>query len=108
MHCSRVVQECLTNIHRHSGSATAAIRIARQNGRIDLEVRDEGKGIPEEKLRQLNLTGTLGVGFRGMRERLLQLGGSLEVRSDQNGTVVAATLQDHPPRASAASSGSTS
>jgi PAS domain S-box-containing protein len=99
----RVVQECLTNIHRHSGSATAAIRIARQNGTVSLEVRDQGKGIPQDKVTLLNSTGTLGVGFRGMRERLRQLGGNLEVRSSGNGTVVAATLQDQPASASAGS-----
>jgi PAS domain S-box-containing protein len=89
----RVVQECLTNIHRHSGSATAAIRIRRENGVVSLEVKDDGKGIPAEKLTQVNASGTVGVGFRGMRERLRQLGGSLEVRSDEKGTVVAATLE---------------
>ncbi len=98
----RVVQECLTNIHRHSGSATAAIRISRDNGTIYLEVKDEGKGIAAERLEQLNTTGTLGVGFRGMRERLRQLGGSLEVRSDGTGTTVAATLQNRHFNASAA------
>jgi len=101
----RVVQECLTNIHRHSGSSTASIRIARENGTVSLEVRDEGKGIPADKLLVVNSTGTLGVGFRGMRERLRQLGGSLEVQSDGNGTLVAATLQDQPQNASAARAG---
>jgi PAS domain S-box-containing protein len=90
----RVVQECLTNIHRHSGSATAAIRISRENGVVSLEVKDDGKGIPAEKLTQVNASGTVGVGFRGMRERLRQLGGSLEVRSDERGTTVAATLEN--------------
>jgi PAS domain S-box-containing protein len=101
----RVVQECLTNIHRHSGSATAAIRIARENGTVSLEVRDQGKGIPAEKLLVLNSTGTLGVGFRGMRERLRQLGGKLEVQSDGQGTLVAATLEDPAASGSAANPG---
>lgn len=101
----RVVQECLTNIHRHSGSSTASIRIARENGTVSLEVRDEGKGIPADKLLVVNSTGTLGVGFRGMRERLRQLGGSLEVQSDGSGTLVAATLQDQQQNASAARAG---
>lgn len=98
----RVVQECLTNIHRHSGSSTAAIRLRRENDSISLEVRDEGRGIPADKLQLLNSTGTLGVGFRGMRERLRQLGGSLGVSSNGSGTVVAATLRDQQPTASAA------
>jgi PAS domain S-box-containing protein len=97
----RVVQECLTNIHRHSGSATAAIRISRENGVVSLEVKDDGKGIPAEKLTQVNASGTVGVGFRGMRERLRQLGGSLEVRSDEKGTIVAATLENQHANASA-------
>jgi PAS domain S-box-containing protein len=98
----RVVQECLTNIHRHSGSATAAIRIRRENGVVSLEVKDDGKGIPADKLTQVNASGTVGVGFRGMRERLRQLGGSLEVRSDEQGTIVAATLQNQHSNASTA------
>ena len=88
----RVVQECLTNIHRHSGSATAIIRIKRQNDRIILEVQDRGKGIPAEKLQKLGRVGRVGVGFNGMRERLRQLGGILEIRSDESGTVVSAVL----------------
>ena len=101
----RVVQECLTNIHRHSGSTTAAIRIARQNGTVTLEVRDEGKGIPADRLLVVNSTGTPGVGFRGMRERLRQLGGTLDVQSKGNGTVVAATLKDFRSEESASASG---
>ena len=101
----RVVQECLTNIHRHSGSTTAAIRIARQNGTVTLEVRDEGKGIPADKLRVVNSAGSPGVGFRGMRERLRQLGGTLDVQSKGNGTVVAATLKDSHGEESVSPSG---
>jgi signal transduction histidine kinase len=86
----RVVQECLTNIHRHSGSATAGIRIHRLDGHIELQVRDAGKGIPAE--RQLALDSASGVGFRGMRERIAQLGGSLELQSDGNGTNVKAVI----------------
>jgi PAS domain S-box-containing protein len=98
----RVVQECLTNIHRHSGSATAAIRIVRNDGTVKLEVQDEGKGMPAERVSLLNTTGTFGVGIRGMRERLRQLGGSLEVGSDEKGTLVAATLRDKGFHANAA------
>ncbi len=87
----RTVQECLTNIHRHSGSQTAKIRIVRQDRLVHLEIRDEGKGIPAEK--QLAVaSGTSGVGLSGMRERLRQLGGSFEIRSNGNGTLVAAML----------------
>lgn len=86
----RVVQECLTNIHRHSGSATAVIRIQKEGNGLTVEVRDNGKGIPEEKQREM--TGS-GLGFGGMRERLRQLGGTLQVQSNSSGTLVSAVLK---------------
>jgi len=76
----RVVQECLTNIHRHSGSSTAKISIVRSDAKVEIEVEDQGKGIPAEKRQQLELGGKAGVGLRGMRERVRQLGGNLEIR----------------------------
>ena len=84
----RVVQECLTNIHRHSGSLTAKVRIARLSGLVLVEVADRGKGIAPEKRHEMETSGTLGVGLRGMRERILQLGGSMEIDSNGPGTVV--------------------
>jgi signal transduction histidine kinase len=91
----RVVQECLTNVHRHSGSRTAALRLAQADGHVRLEIKDSGKGIPLEKQMALTSSGQLGVGVRGMRERIGQLGGVLVVQSDQGGTVVTATLPLH-------------
>jgi signal transduction histidine kinase len=88
----RVVQECLTNIHRHSESQVARIRIARCNGQLSVEVEDKGKGIPPEKRRSMDSGGTPGVGIRGMRERLRQLGGSLEINSNGQGTMMVARL----------------
>jgi signal transduction histidine kinase len=88
----RVVQECLTNIHRHSGSSTAAIRVARSENEVRLEVRDAGKGIPAETQTTLASGKLSGVGLRGMSERLRQMGGQLEVNSNGNGTQVLATL----------------
>jgi signal transduction histidine kinase len=88
----RMVQECLTNIHRHSGGNSAAIRVREEDRRVLIEVQDQGKGIPVEKQVELSSSGRTGVGFRGMRERLWHLGGSLEVRSDISGTAVTATL----------------
>jgi PAS domain S-box-containing protein len=88
----RIIQECLTNIHRHSESAEAAIRISRERDRLFVQVQDKGKGIPAEKQRELTASGRGGVGFGGMRERLRQLGGSLEIQSDGGGTVVSAVL----------------
>jgi signal transduction histidine kinase len=88
----RMIQECLTNIHRHSGGNSAAIRVREENHRIVVEVQDAGKGIPLEKQLELTSSGRIGVGFRGMRERVRQLGGTLEIRSDNAGTAVTATL----------------
>jgi signal transduction histidine kinase len=93
----RMVQECLTNIHRHSGGTSAAIRVYEENHRVLIEVQDQGKGIPLEKQLELSSSGRTGVGFRGMRERLRQLGGTLEIRSDGRGTVVSATLPFRNP-----------
>lgn len=90
----RIIQECLTNIHRHSGSATAAIRVHREGGRIAIQVKDDGKGIPERKQREMAAAGRGdGVGLGGMRERLRQLGGTLEIQSGPSGTVVSAVLE---------------
>lgn len=88
----RMVQECLTNIHRHSGCDAATIRMRQENGQLLVEVQDAGKGIPPEKQRELHLSGRTGVGFRGMRERLRQLGGGLHIQSSYAGTTVIASL----------------
>ena len=82
----RLVQECLTNIHRHSGSPTATIRIKRTDGHVRVEVSDKGKGISPKMREQMESGGTVGVGIRGMRERVRQLGGSLEINSDGIGS----------------------
>jgi len=87
----RIVQECLTNIHRHSGSKSAAIRMTRDNGSLVVQVTDHGKGIAKEKLPSL-ASGRTGVGIGGMRERLKQMGGTLNIRSGEDGTVVTAIL----------------
>lgn len=86
----RVVQESLTNIHRHSGSHEASVRLSRSDHDVCIEVEDHGKGIPPEKRKLMESGGMPGVGIRGMRERIRQLGGSLEINSDVRGTVVVA------------------
>ena len=88
----RIIQECLTNIHRHSGSATAAIHIQQDGERLVVRVEDHGKGIPLEKQRQLIGAHRGGVGFGGIRERLRQLGGTLEIQTNGTGTVITAIL----------------
>ncbi len=86
----RAVQECLTNVHRHSGSTTCSVKIVPAPDRLLVEVKDQGCGIPQERLATLASSG--GVGFRGMRERFRRLGGALEIKSDKTGTTVTATL----------------
>jgi PAS domain S-box-containing protein len=94
----RVVQEGLANVRRHSGSATASIRLEKAAALVTLEVRDAGTGIPEEKLARLrNQTGELGVGIAGMHERLHQLGGRLDIESGASGTAVRAHWTESAP-----------
>jgi len=88
----RVVQECLTNIHRHSGSSIAKIRLRQRDQQVSVEIADKGKGIPPEKQQEMATAGAPGVGIRGMRERLRQLGGTLDIDSNGTGTVVTASL----------------
>jgi PAS domain S-box-containing protein len=88
----RVMQEALTNVHLHSGSRTASIRLGRTATELQLEVRDQGQGM--EAARKLSAGdppgGGLGVGVPGMRERMRQLGGRLEIESNERGTCVMA------------------
>jgi signal transduction histidine kinase len=99
----RVLQESLVNIHRHSGSRTASIRLTRTADQVRLEVRDAGRGMrrPADPLAAGPSAGGLGVGIPGMRERMRQLGGQLEIQSDAQGTCVIATMpvdrQTHLP-----------
>jgi PAS domain S-box-containing protein len=85
----RLVQECLTNIHRHSGSKTAVIRVAREPDKVYAEVQDRGRGISPERLAEVQLRGA-GVGIRGMRERVRQSHGELTVDSNPLGTKITA------------------
>jgi PAS domain S-box-containing protein len=87
----RLVQECLTNIHRHSTSKSASIRILREPNQISLEIQDQGKGMPPERLAEIQ-SGRSGVGITGMRERLRQFEGTLNIESGESGTRVFATI----------------
>jgi PAS domain S-box-containing protein len=88
----RVVQECLTNIHRHSGSTTARVRIAREAENIVVEVSDHGRGIDGDKLAKLRAR-SIGVGLRGIRERVRQFRGDLHIDSEvAKGTSVRITF----------------
>lgn len=89
----RIVQEALTNIHRHSRSKAAAIRLEIQGNVVVLEIRDEGRGIPKSVLKEGNSSPSkLGVGIPGMRERTKQLGGRMEISSSSRGTLIRVAL----------------
>src|SRR6185436_19023536 len=89
----RVVQESLTNIHRHSGSGVASIWLETKGSQVCLQIRDSGCGLPlPETAAALEEGKYLGVGIAGMRQRLRQLGGSLEIKSSKQGTVVTAVV----------------
>lgn len=90
----RVVQESLTNIHRHSGAKNANIRVSHSAGEVCVRIEDDGKGITAEKLQEMASAGASGVGIRGMRERIRQLGGTLQIDSKGlgRGTAVVARL----------------
>ena len=85
----RIVQESLTNIHRHAGSETACIRSRRDAETLVLEIEDRGRGIADAALKHITSGGGgVGVGIAGMNERIEQLGGRLEVTSSAQGTTV--------------------
>jgi signal transduction histidine kinase len=90
--CFRIVQECLTNVHRHSKSAVARISIRCENDRLLVEISDEGQGMAPERLAKLTSSSGTGVGLAGIRERIRQLRGTLEITSDSNGTAIVAKL----------------
>jgi signal transduction histidine kinase len=90
-----IVQESLTNIHRHSGSKTATLRIARIDGRLSLDIEDEGSGIPADILREIQTRGS-GVGIAGMRERVLHFNGDIRIISVNTGTRIAVTFPVEP------------
>lgn len=88
----RIAQECLANIHRHSDSSTARLSLLRSPAEIKLEVSDDGKGLDPETQAKIASGETVGVGLRGMRERVRQLGGNLDIRSNGHGTIVTVTI----------------
>jgi signal transduction histidine kinase len=89
----RVLQESLTNIHRHSNSSKAEVALQSLPDKIILRVKDYGNGIPEELLTTFQTKGTtLGVGLSGMRERVRELSGHLDIQSNSSGTVISVTF----------------
>ena len=85
----RMVQECLTNVYRHSGSKTCSIAMQRDAEHLRIQIADQGRGIRGKMEAE---TTSRGLGLRGMQERLRQLGGSLDIASTENGTTVTATV----------------
>ena len=84
----RVLQETLTNIHRHSKSSSAELVFQSDSSNFVLTVRDHGVGIPKDVLERFKSSSTSGVGLAGMRERIRELGGTFDVDSDVGGTCV--------------------
>jgi signal transduction histidine kinase len=92
----RVVQECLTNVHRHSGSSSATISLSNSNEKLTLEICDHGKGMAADRLVAVTGSELVGVGLRGMRERVNAFGGELEISSGAQGTTVRAIIPFRP------------
>lgn len=85
----RVLQEALTNVHRHSGSPSVQVRLRMEASSITLTIEDHGKGIPSDILQRFRENGTsVGVGLAGMRERIKELGGMFEIESSRSGTIL--------------------
>jgi signal transduction histidine kinase len=93
----RAIQEGLTNVHRHSGATSVQIRVSLKENQIHLEIRDNGKGMPAVQLHRVaDGTTAGGVGLAGMRERLRELNGTLEIRSNEKGTTLLITAPQSP------------
>jgi two-component system NarL family sensor kinase len=87
------MQEALTNVHRHSGSRKVDVTLDTDDSTTYLTIKDFGKGIPKETLEQFQQSGTnVGVGLAGIRERVKELGGVLEVQSSKKGTAIRVTI----------------
>ena len=89
----RVLQESLTNVHRHSGSNKAEILLAKDAENVCLTIKDYGRGMAPALLNSFRNGGNnLGIGLAGLRERVRELGGRVEIQSDTSGTTVAVTI----------------
>jgi signal transduction histidine kinase len=88
----RIVQESLANVHRHSGSKTAKVRVGREPQKVTVEIQDQGRGLSDNGNAGTNWPAVPGVGIQGMRERVRQLGGNFEIESRQGRTTVRTTI----------------
>jgi len=100
-HCElvlfRVLQESLTNVHRHSGATAAKVMLSFESDHIRLDVCDNGRGISRERLERFNDSTRSGVGIAGMRARVQELGGTLDIDSNHTGTIITATVPVETP-----------
>lgn len=88
----RILQEALTNVHRHSGATVATVSLCSDGGCLRFEICDNGHGIPEQHLTRMNKTNGTGVGIAGMRERIRELGGEMRIQSSRSGTIMSFTF----------------
>ncbi len=87
----RIIQEALTNVHRHSEARSVRISLKRDGGTLSLVIEDDGRGIPKELL-QAASSGRKGVGLASMQERSSLLGGKFIVKSNGRGTKVSVIM----------------
>jgi signal transduction histidine kinase len=88
----RIVQASLTNIHLHSGSNRASVKIEHISEGLAVTISDHGRGIPDGVLDRSSVDKGAGVGIVGMKERVKQLGGRLEIETSEQGTQVKAVI----------------
>jgi len=89
----RVLQEGLTNVLRHSGAETAEVRLGHDKACVSLSIRDFGRGMSSDRLEEFHRNGTgVGIGLAGMRERVRELSGDLQLRSNNSGTLVSVVI----------------
>jgi two-component system, NarL family, sensor kinase len=101
------MQEALTNVHRHSESSAVEVKLTAEKGTACLTIKDFGHGIPKEILERFCKSGTnVGVGLAGIRERVKELGGTLEIVSTKKGTTLTARIPMAEPPHNALSSDS--
>ena len=94
----RVIQESLTNVHRHAASATVSVRLTGTLHAVTLEVQDRGRGLRDDLKDPAVRSELLGVGIQGMRERIRQLGGTFKVAFTDHGTTVRVDVPIHGDR----------
>jgi signal transduction histidine kinase len=88
----RVLQESLTNVHRHAQATTVDVWVARHAHEVALSIQDNGRGLPAGGIENFEAGLASGVGLAGMRERLAEFGGKLQVESSHSGTIVRASI----------------